>query len=226
MARGEKLDDLVDQSDQLVNSVSYYFKFVKLTCNQSAVFAKNSKKSKTTFGFGKKARKAKRNSTVKEKEKECYEIAEEEEACEDVDALEVRDGLSSRLDSDDDNSSSEGSDANSVRSLRSSSASEAGCDDEEAFDDNLEVDGDTWGSAKSEPEIAQGDEHVMISYNWNSQTTVVKLAQMLRSRGYSIWIDVEQMSGSTLEAMANAVERASVVLVCVTRAYKDSANCR
>ena len=32
--------------------------------------------------------------------------------------------------------------------------------------------------------------------------------------------------GSTLEAMALAVEQSSVVLVCMTQAYKDSPNCR
>ena len=32
--------------------------------------------------------------------------------------------------------------------------------------------------------------------------------------------------GSTLQAMALAVERAAVVLICMSQVYKDSASCR
>ena len=39
-------------------------------------------------------------------------------------------------------------------------------------------------------------------------------------------MDLEQTEGSTLEAMAKAVENASVVLVCVSQRYKESPNCR
>ena len=39
-------------------------------------------------------------------------------------------------------------------------------------------------------------------------------------------IDIEEMSGSTLEAMAEAVEKAQVIILCVSSHYKDSANCR
>ena len=35
-------------------------------------------------------------------------------------------------------------------------------------------------------------------------------------------MDVDRMSGSTLEAMADAVERSAVVLVCVSKRYKES----
>ena len=48
----------------------------------------------------------------------------------------------------------------------------------------------------------------------------------LQADGYKIWIDVEQMGGSTLEAMAEAVENAMVVLVCASEKYKLSPNCR
>lgn len=33
-------------------------------------------------------------------------------------------------------------------------------------------------------------------------------------------------AGSTLEAMALAVEKAAVILVCMSQKYKDSPNCR
>eukprot|EP00026_Physarum_polycephalum_P004160 Phypoly_transcript_04177.p1 GENE.Phypoly_transcript_04177~~Phypoly_transcript_04177.p1 ORF type:complete len:467 (+),score=56.37 Phypoly_transcript_04177:20-1420(+) len=68
--------------------------------------------------------------------------------------------------------------------------------------------------------------HVMISYNWDNQPTVIRLARSLKQAGYQIWLDVEQMGGSTLEAMATAVEGSSLVLICMSRKYKDSPNCR
>ena len=48
----------------------------------------------------------------------------------------------------------------------------------------------------------------------------------LQESGFNVWIDVEQMGGSTLEAMASAVENASVVLICASERYKQSPNAR
>ena len=36
------------------------------------------------------------------------------------------------------------------------------------------------------------------------------------------WMDVDQMSGSTLEAMAKAVEESCVFIMCVSKKYKES----
>lgn len=44
--------------------------------------------------------------------------------------------------------------------------------------------------------------------------------------GYATWMDVDKMSGSTLEAMAKAVEDSAVVLVCISKMYKESQACR
>ena len=68
--------------------------------------------------------------------------------------------------------------------------------------------------------------HVMISYQWDSQEVLVEVKNRLQASGYRVWMDLEQMKGSTLEAMAEAVENASAVLVCVSRRYKESQNCR
>ena len=40
----------------------------------------------------------------------------------------------------------------------------------------------------------------MISYNWENQPIVKKIAQSLKEKGYTIWLDLEQMGGSVLEA--------------------------
>ncbi|XP_018619020.1 uncharacterized protein LOC108941064 isoform X2 [Scleropages formosus] len=68
--------------------------------------------------------------------------------------------------------------------------------------------------------------HIMISYQWNSQGTMLKVNRALQDAGIKVWMDVEQMAGSTLQAMAEAVEKASVVLIGVSAKYKDSPNCR
>ena len=68
--------------------------------------------------------------------------------------------------------------------------------------------------------------HVMISYQWDAQEVLVEVKNKLQASGYRVWMDLDQMGGSTLEAMAKAVEAASVVLVCVSQRYKESPNCR
>jgi len=70
------------------------------------------------------------------------------------------------------------------------------------------------------------DEHIMISYTWKYQDCAKKIAKYLKNRNYKVWMDIEQMSGSTLEAMADAIERSSIVLILYSEAYKNSANCR
>eukprot|EP01052_Picozoa_sp_SAG31_P034081 SAG31_NODE_3930_length_3742_cov_2.584408_2_plen_1021_part_01 len=68
--------------------------------------------------------------------------------------------------------------------------------------------------------------HLMVSYNWDHQAVVLRVVAALKGRGYSLWVDVESMSGSTVDSMALAVEGASVMLICVSRSYKMSSNCR
>ena len=68
--------------------------------------------------------------------------------------------------------------------------------------------------------------HVMISYQWDSQEVLFEVKNRLQASGHRVWMDMEQMGGSTLETMAKAVEDSSVVLICVSERYKESPNCR
>ncbi|GFR88272.1 hypothetical protein ElyMa_002513400 [Elysia marginata] len=68
--------------------------------------------------------------------------------------------------------------------------------------------------------------HIFISYSWNEKELVKKIHSSLVAEGYQTWIDWERMEGSTLEAMAQAVENSAVVLVCMSERYKQSPNCR
>jgi hypothetical protein len=68
--------------------------------------------------------------------------------------------------------------------------------------------------------------HVMLSYAWAHQETVLRIRHALGELGYTVWIDVEQMSGSTVDAMARAIDTARVLVYCISEHYKNSQNCR
>ncbi|KAJ8391656.1 hypothetical protein AAFF_G00087970 [Aldrovandia affinis] len=74
--------------------------------------------------------------------------------------------------------------------------------------------------------VNQTSGHVMISYQWDNQKMMLEVNKTLQNAGIKVWMDVEQMAGSTLQAMAEAVEKAYVVVICVSPKYKDSPNCR
>ena len=70
------------------------------------------------------------------------------------------------------------------------------------------------------------EKHVMISYNSASRAVCLKIKQSLEAAGYKVWIDVDNIHGSSLEAMAQAVEKSCCVLMCVTEKYRQSINCQ
>ena len=86
-----------------------------------------------------------------------------------------------------------------------------------------EIEGKT---ARHLERIESTGNHVMISYQWDSQEVLVEVKNRLQASGYRVWMDLEQMGGSTLETMAKAVENSSVVLICLSERYKESPNCR
>ncbi len=77
-------------------------------------------------------------------------------------------------------------------------------------------------AAASNHHQSHANEHVMLSYEWGSQASVLMIKEALQKAGYRTWIDVDHMSGSTLEAMSLAVEGAACVLMCVSKKYKES----
>jgi hypothetical protein len=68
--------------------------------------------------------------------------------------------------------------------------------------------------------------HIMISYNRESRDLCLKIKSELEKMNYKIWIDVENIHGSSLESMALAIENSMCVLMCMTEKYKQSPNCR
>lgn len=68
--------------------------------------------------------------------------------------------------------------------------------------------------------------HVFLSYQHQYQETVVKLRDELQRYGFTTWFDEDDMVGSTLESMAQAVEEAAVMIMCMSVSYKTSKNCQ
>eukprot|EP01099_Mayorella_cantabrigiensis_P000193 TRINITY_DN1086_c0_g1_i1.p1 TRINITY_DN1086_c0_g1~~TRINITY_DN1086_c0_g1_i1.p1 ORF type:complete len:784 (+),score=198.15 TRINITY_DN1086_c0_g1_i1:33-2354(+) len=69
--------------------------------------------------------------------------------------------------------------------------------------------------------------HIMLSYQWNSQELVKKIADLLKSRGVKIWFDIAgDMKGNINAAMANGVEKAAAIVSFTSAAYQKSVNCQ
>jgi hypothetical protein len=64
--------------------------------------------------------------------------------------------------------------------------------------------------------------HIMLSYQWDVQQTIARLNNSLKARGYSTWFDVDNMKGSVMDAMSEAVENSDVMLIGVSLRYKVS----
>jgi hypothetical protein len=59
-----------------------------------------------------------------------------------------------------------------------------------------------------------------------SRDLCLKIKKALESCGFKVWMDVSDIHGSSLEAMATAVENSCCVLMCVTEKYRQSINCQ
>jgi len=66
----------------------------------------------------------------------------------------------------------------------------------------------------------------MISYSWSQKERMRQLAFFLKEKGFKIWLDIEQMEGSILEKMSEAVEEAKVMIIGLSSHYKESQACR
>lgn len=92
--------------------------------------------------------------------------------------------------------------------------------------------------------------HVMLSYQWNFQATMIRIDTSLKRRGYLTWFDLtnsasriltplavlraavspaaslahDAVKGSTIDAMSDAIEGAAVMLYGVSLCYKESVN--
>ena len=60
---------------------------------------------------------------------------------------------------------------------------------------------------------------------WSVQETIKRIVASLAKRKYAVWFDLIDMKEDIVDSMAEGVEGADLVLVGVSRLYKESANC-
>ncbi|RNA35767.1 hypothetical protein BpHYR1_004506 [Brachionus plicatilis] len=67
--------------------------------------------------------------------------------------------------------------------------------------------------------------HVMISYNSATRELCLKIRDFLKSKNFDVWIDIEDINGSSCDSMAKAIEDSQLVLICITEKYRKSYAC-
>eukprot|EP01046_Picozoa_sp_COSAG06_P043972 COSAG06_NODE_5849_length_3246_cov_5.579600_1_plen_1082_part_11 len=85
-------------------------------------------------------------------------------------------------------------------------------------------------SEQGKPKAAsthQDAKHVMLSYQWDHQTQVSRVHDLLTKLGCTCWMDIHGGMGTDVYgSMAEGVSNASVVVCFMSQAYQDSPNCR
>ncbi|KAJ3205554.1 hypothetical protein HDU82_005127 [Entophlyctis luteolus] len=66
----------------------------------------------------------------------------------------------------------------------------------------------------------------MLSYKSVMQSTVIRIRDSLVARGFTVWLDLEQMSGNVYGKMADAVLGSKVIIPCLSSSYETSGNCK
>jgi hypothetical protein len=83
--------------------------------------------------------------------------------------------------------------------------------------------------------MSVGSQHIMLSYSWSAnKDLVIAFGKKLQEMGYDVWRDEEgssimgpmSMTGNTLDAMTEAVEKSYMMIIFVSPEYKESTNCR
>lgn len=67
---------------------------------------------------------------------------------------------------------------------------------------------------------------VMISYAHRDKQICHKIFEELKKHSFNVWIDQEQMFGSTMERMAEGVEKSPFLMICMSNDYAKSQACQ
>ena len=69
---------------------------------------------------------------------------------------------------------------------------------------------------------------MFISYQWGKQPQIKALSSKLRAKGYTCWLDIDQMRGgdSLNDKIDRGIRGCKVVISCVTQKYSESELCR
>ncbi|VEL33430.1 unnamed protein product [Protopolystoma xenopodis] len=78
----------------------------------------------------------------------------------------------------------------------------------------------------SDRSIGKADGHVMISYQHSTQHIMSLVKDALERRGYKVWMDIDHMRGSFVDAMADGIQRSAALVLGISQAFKNSPHCR
>ncbi|CAF3358013.1 unnamed protein product [Rotaria sp. Silwood1] len=67
---------------------------------------------------------------------------------------------------------------------------------------------------------------IMISYSHKDKLFCKQLYDELIKIGYRVWIDFDQIHGNVMDAMAQAIEKSNIILICMSEQYRRSNYCR
>jgi hypothetical protein len=67
---------------------------------------------------------------------------------------------------------------------------------------------------------------IMISYSHKDNDLCLQLYDRLKKDNFRVWLDRDQMHGTPLESMSNAIENSEFVFLCMSDAYKQSGYCK
>jgi hypothetical protein len=72
------------------------------------------------------------------------------------------------------------------------------------------------------------EKHIMFSYSWKQQEKVKSIYNKIEENfNYSkLWIDFKKMKGNILESINNAIENSYLILIFLSKNYKNSKNCK
>ncbi len=71
-------------------------------------------------------------------------------------------------------------------------------------------------------------QHIMFSYSWKQKGRVRHIYDIIEDDFPHIpkWIDINQMQGNIIEAMGDAVENSFLIIIFLSKDYKNSKNCK
>ncbi|XP_033126257.1 uncharacterized protein LOC117124201 isoform X3 [Anneissia japonica] len=88
---------------------------------------------------------------------------------------------------------------------------------------------DVGSSLRSDVSVQMSEKnqgYIMLSYNHTHQKVVKMIRDRLRELTYDVWIDIEKMTGYVKSTMKKAVKDAGIVLICLSKKYEKSRNCK
>ncbi len=85
---------------------------------------------------------------------------------------------------------------------------------------------DDTSKVSSDDQTLKNNYDIMISYSHKDQDLCFQLYDRLTKNNFRVWLDRDQMHGTPLEAMSNAIESSEFVFICMSDAYKQSGYCK